>query len=157
MTKNNTKVIFYNDEEEVTNDIPFSNAVEDINRILKYIIENELEEVEKAFLSIHFVSSDRIRELNRDFRSTDKATDVLSFPMMDYDEEWIYLGDIFINKEIVKEQALSIESDEDTEVKFLSMHGMLHLIGYDHITTDDEENMTSKQREIFKNLNIREW
>jgi len=93
--------------------------------------------------------------LNKEHRNKDSTTDVLSFPHNEYDRKNYYIGDIFINADIIDSQAKEIGSDPITEMTFLTMHGMLHLIGYDHQNEFDEEEMTGKQRLIFKELGIR--
>ncbi len=133
----------------------YKKSIKDIKKILKYISkETEHSPIE---VSIWFVDSKRIKELNNEHRNKNSSTDVLSFPHNEIEDKRLYIGDIFINIEIVDEQAESINSDSLTEIKFLSMHGMLHLIGYDHMNKNDEDKMTAKQREIFINLKIREW
>ncbi len=145
---------WYRHEEEMDNSFEFIDAKTDILRILDYI-SNDIDK--EISMSIHICDSKRIRELNNEHRGKDSSTDVLSFPHGEYEDDKLYIGDIFINEDIIKSQAEEIGSDPLTEIKFLSMHGMLHLIGYDHLTEDEEEEMTGKQREIFVNLKIREW
>ncbi len=137
-------------------DFKYKESLTDIQRILDYISKDFEEDLS---MSIHICNSDTIKELNKKYRYKDSSTDVLSFPHGELDEDGnlLYIGDIFINEDIIESQAEEINSDSITEVKFLSMHGMLHLIGYDHMNEEEEEEMTSKQREIFKTLEIREW
>ncbi len=138
--------------EEKASTYKYEDAFVDIKRILDYISKTFDEDLS---VSIHICDSNRIKELNNEHRGKDSSTDVLSFPHMEIEEGFLYIGDIFINEDIIESQSKEIESDPLTEIKFLSMHGMLHLIGYDHITEEDEEKMTSMQREIFTNLKIR--
>jgi probable rRNA maturation factor len=65
------------------------------------------------------------------------------------------MGDIFINEDILESQAESIGSDAATEMKFLFMHGLLHLIGYDHITDEEYKEMRKKEKELFHKAGIR--
>ncbi len=145
---------WYKGDDYLSDDFKFSEAKEDIQRILNYVA-NDFDE--SLAMSIHICDSNRIKELNVEHRGKDSSTDVLSFPHGEMDDGHLYIGDIFINEDIIESQALEINSDPITEMKFLSMHGILHLIGYDHIEEDDEEEMTAMQREIFINLKIREW
>ncbi len=138
----------------MNSDFKYKEAMNDIQRILDYISNSFFE---KLSMSIHICDSERIRDLNKEHRDKDLSTDVLSFPHGEDDDGYLYIGDIFINEDIIESQAEEINSDPITEMKFLSMHGMLHLVGYDHIEEEDEEEMTSMQREIFRNLGIREW
>ncbi len=146
---------YKNDEELNIDEFEYKESIIDIERILDYI-SNDYEDT--LSMSIHICDSNRIKELNNEFRNKDSSTDVLSFPHGELDEDdRFYIGDIFINEDILVSQSEEINSDPMTEIKFLSMHGMLHLVGYDHIEPEEEEEMTSKQREIFINLKIREW
>ncbi len=145
---------WYRGEDYLEEDFKFNDAKLDIQRILNYVAKDFTEELA---MSIHICNSERIKELNIEHRGKDSSTDVLSFPHGELEEGKYYIGDIFINEDIIESQAEEINSDSLTELKFLSMHGILHLIGYDHIEENDEEEMTAKQREIFINLNIREW
>ena len=88
--------------------------------------------------TIAFVSDQRIRELNRQFRGIDKATDVLSFPADGPDES--YLGDIAISAETAAAQAKENGLSFDGEIAQLILHGLLHLSGYDHETDNGEMN-----------------
>jgi len=88
--------------------------------------------------TIAFVSDKRIRELNRQFRSVDKATDVLSFP--DDGPDKLNLGDIAISTETAARQAKDNGLSFDNEVAQLILHGLLHLSGYDHETDNGEMN-----------------
>ena len=91
----------------------------------------------EASVTIAFVSDPRIRELNRQFRGKDKATDVLSFPTSDEDEG---LGDIAISVDRAEVQAKENKMTFDEEVAQLLLHGLLHLSGYDHETDNGEMN-----------------
>jgi probable rRNA maturation factor len=86
--------------------------------------------------TIAFVSDKRIRELNRQFREVDKATDVLSFPA----EEKVYLGDIAVSVDTAAVQAKENGLTLEGEIAQLILHGLLHLCGYDHETDNGEMN-----------------
>ena len=116
-------------------------------------------------LSLTICLSDYIHELNLDYRGIDRETDVLSFAIEDgYDEDEILdmldftgvreLGDIIINVDRVKSQALEYGHSERREMCFLFTHGLLHLLGYDHMEKDDETEMFALQNEIFEGLGI---
>ena len=106
-------------------------------------------------VSLNLIDSEAIREINNEYRNVDKATDVLSFPQMETFDGVTDMGDIFINKDILESQAEEIGSDPSTELKFLFMHGLLHLIGHDHINDDDYEVMRKKEKEYFSKAGIR--
>ena len=119
-----------------------------------------------AEISVTLTDNENIRELNREHRNIDRATDVLSFPMLDfdgdeadaeydYDDELVMLGDIVISLERAEEQAREYNHSLRREVAFLTAHSMLHLLGYDHV--EDEEGdkiMREKQNNVLSALNI---
>ena len=123
----------------------------------------------EAEVSVLLTDNDRIHELNREFRGIDRPTDVLSFPMCDYDTpgdfDWLgehgddcfhpesgelLLGDIVISVEKVREQAEAYGHSEKRELAFLVAHSMLHLFGYDHMEDEERKIMEAKQEEILK-------
>ena len=116
-----------------------------------------------AELSVTFTDNDGIRALNRDYRDKDAPTDVLSFPMYSMKDgdvpeegETAVLGDVVLSLERVAEQAKEIGHSFLREASFLTVHSVLHLLGYDHETSpDDEEKMFSRQREIMKKIRIK--
>ena len=111
-----------------------------------------------AEVSVTFVDNERIRELNRDYRSIDRATDVLSFPLFDDDfgdGEACALGDIVLSLEKADAQAKEYGHSFERETAFLVVHSMLHLLGYDHETSEeDEKEMFFRQEEIMKLLKL---
>lgn len=115
-------------------------------------------------VSVTFTDNEGIHELNRKFREVDKPTDVLSFPLFDFegetdeppvDEIMSNLGDIVISLEKAQEQANEYGHSFEREVAFLCVHSMLHLLGYDHETSDEDEvEMRSKQTEIMRIMGL---
>jgi probable rRNA maturation factor len=112
-------------------------------------------------ISFSLVTNDEIHKLNKKHRGIDRPTDVLSFPLIDFERETIandgqtvYLGDIIISIERAKEQAEEYGHSLKRELAFLTAHSMLHLLGYDHMTEEEEKVMFKKQDEILDNLNI---
>lgn len=108
-------------------------------------------------VSVTFTDNEQIRELNNQYRSKDCATDVLSFPMfddfseMDMLPEPVLLGDIVISLERAMVQGHHLYHSIYHEVAFLAVHSTLHLLGYDHETSkEDEEVMFAKQKEIME-------
>ena len=98
-----------------------------------------------------------IQTLNRDFRHVDRVTDVLTFPAWEGELSLSadgYLGDIMICYERAKEQAAEYGHSLERELAFLTVHGVLHLLGYDHMTEADETVMRSKQTEILNRLGV---
>ena len=117
-----------------------------------------------AEVSVRFVDNEEIRKLNKRFRNLDKETDVLSFPLYGSameaaedtaDEETAPLGDIVISLEKASEQANEYGHGFQRETAFLCVHSVLHLLGYDHETgEEDEKEMFFKQDEIMELLGI---
>ena len=114
-------------------------------------------------VSLTYTDNEGIRELNREHRNKDAATDVLSFPMFDPDVEEIYaldgapaeLGDIVISLERAKQQAEEFGHSFERETAFLCVHSVLHLLGYDHEISDDEDRiMREKQRAVMSALGL---
>lgn len=100
-------------------------------------------------ISLLITNDETIHLLNKEYRQKDKPTDVLSFPM----EDDIMLGDIVISLDTAKNQAQEREIGLDREIAFLFIHGLLHLLGYDHETSaEDEKEMFALQEEILKKL-----
>lgn len=118
--------------------------------------------------SITLTDNESIKELNREHRGIDKATDVLSFPSIEYDNGepqiqpgdmdpdsgQIFLGDIIISVEKAFEQAQSFAHSVDRELTFLAVHGILHLLGYDHETENEEKLMFSIQENILNEMGL---
>ena len=121
-------------------------------------MENDVE------VSVTFVDDEGIRELNNKFRGMDKPTDVLSFPLLDYegeseepffDELCHNLGDIVISLERAMAQANEFGHSFEREVAFLTAHSMLHLLGYDHeLSEEDDADMRRRQNDIMDRLGL---
>ncbi|MBQ9978862.1 MAG: rRNA maturation RNase YbeY [Clostridia bacterium] len=117
-----------------------------------------------AEVSVTFVDDEGIRELNKRFRNMDKPTDVLSFPLLDYegeseepffDELCHNLGDIVISLERAMAQANEFGHSFEREVAFLTAHSMLHLLGYDHeLSDEDDADMRERQNDIMERLGL---
>lgn len=101
-------------------------------------------------LSITFCNNDRIQELNHNYRGINRPTDVLSFPM---DDEEL-LGDIIISIPKAEDQAREYGHSFERELFFLSLHGFLHLLGYDHETPEEEKVMIAKQELVLSEMGI---
>lgn len=114
-------------------------------------------------ISVTLTDNEGIHALNKQFRGIDAPTDVLSFPMVEYedtdeppiDEDQNMLGDIVISLERAEEQADEFGHSFEREVAFLTVHSMLHLLGYDHVNSEDEEKeMRRRQSEIMEALGL---
>lgn len=122
-----------------------------------------------AEISVMFVDNQAIRALNSEHRDIDKATDVLSFPLFEYDEDGeiieeeldfspngeMILGDIVISLERAAEQAQEYGHSFEREIGFLTVHSMLHLFGFDHMTPEDEAEMFEYQTEILEEMGLK--
>lgn len=116
-----------------------------------------LQEKAKGDLSVLIGTPEDIRTLNRDFRSVDRITDVLTFPAWEGDMPLVadgYLGDIMICLERAHEQAEEYGHSIERELAFLTVHGVLHLLGFDHMTEEDEMIMRAKQTEILNRMGL---
>ena len=114
-------------------------------------------------VSLTYTDNDGIRELNREYRNKDSATDVLSFPMFDILNEEIYvldgaaaeLGDIVISLERAAEQARTFGHGIEREAGFLAVHSILHLLGYDHELGEAQEKLHfSRQEQILNEMGL---
>lgn len=149
-------------KEEVTEEL-----IRTVQAVCDKVMENEECDFD-AEISITFVDNDAIREINKEHRGIDKPTDVLSFPMLEFNEdgvaedaeldcdgELIMLGDIVISLERAREQSVEFGHSFKREVAFLTAHSMLHLLGYDHVDdAEGEKIMILKQEETLSSLNI---
>lgn len=106
-------------------------------------------------INVEITDNAGIQKLNKEFRGKDKPTDVLSFPMDEINPEngLTILGDIAISIETAKEQSEEFNQSLERELMFLAVHATLHLLGYDHeLSGEDNLIMRKKQREIIKNI-----
>lgn len=108
-------------------------------------------------VSISLVSKELIQNINRDYRHIDKVTDVISFAFLDNEDRdsilnkkgEVVLGDIYICLDVAKEHSIEYGHSLDRELRFLFIHGLLHLLGYDHMKKEDEEIMFPLQEKIL--------
>ena len=128
---------------------------------LPSVIDSTLkhEKAEGSIFSIIFVDDEEIHKINRDYRNVDRVTDVISFAFED-DGEKLYndirvLGDIYICIPQMQRQAKEYGHSEKRELSFLTVHGLLHLLGYDHMNEEDEKTMFGLQELILNEQNIK--
>ena len=119
-----------------------------------------------AEISLIFTDNDGIREINNEYRGIDKATDVLSFPMLEFDSDeedadyetdggLVMLGDIVISLERAREQAAELGHSVRRELAFLTAHSMLHLLGWDHVDdAEGERYMIDRQNKTLDGLGL---
>ena len=145
-------------ELDFISEIPGYEKYEDIYLGLLEKTFNHLHLTCEAILSVSFVDNEFIHKMNREYRDVDRPTDVISFAFLDGNEDrdailhskgLVTLGDIYISVERAKEQAEEYGHPLRRELSFLFVHGLLHLLGYDHMTKEDEEVMFKLQDEIL--------
>lgn len=124
--------------------------------VLEYTLKKL--DIKNACFSVIFISDEEMMSMNKMYRGIDRTTDVLSFALEDNDNikcEIRNLGDIFISIPKMISQASDYNHSEKRELSFLSVHGLLHLLGYDHTRSKEEEKIQfGLQDEILKELNI---
>jgi probable rRNA maturation factor len=130
----------------------------DVERLINFTA-GKLEIEQHSEVSITYVTNEKIQEINRDYRDKDAPTDVISFAMEELGEGEVeligggdmprILGDIIISVPRAEEQAQEYGHSFERELGFLAVHGFLHLMGYDHMTEEDEKEMFTLQKEIL--------
>lgn len=143
---------------EIINDTNYKiENLDTLNNYLNFLVKKR--NLEDAIFNIIFVTSEKIHEINKEYRNVDRVTDVISFALEDsiedYVEEIRMLGDIYICVEKMKEQAELYNHSVLREMCFLTTHGLLHLLGYDHMEEDDEKVMFSLQEELLNEYGIK--
>ena len=122
-----------------------------LDAVIKRTLEHE--NALNSCFSIIFVGNEEIQTLNKQYRTIDRVTDVISFALEDAKDEFSLatrmLGDIYICIPKMKEQALEYGHSEKRELSFLVVHGLLHLLGYDHQIKEEEKKMFDLQKEIL--------
>ncbi len=127
--------------------------LETVEKVLKKALE--IENLENAIFNVIIVDNNYIHELNKTYRNIDRETDVITFALED-DKTMIepegerILGDIYISIEKAISQSNEYGHSLLRELSFLAVHGFYHLLGYDHMTKEDEEVMMAKQEEVLK-------
>ena len=136
--------------------------IELVEKLLQHAAKVEKIE-EGSEVSITFVTNEAIHEINREYRDKDQPTDVISFALEEMGEGEVkiigegiprILGDIIISTDRTREQAAEYGHSFERELGFLAVHGFLHLLGYDHMTEQDEKEMFSKQDEILRSFGL---
>ena len=130
--------------------------VEMVRRVAATALEN-LGGLEEAELSIVLTDDSAIRELNQSYRGVDRPTDVLSFSQREGEDGNIspeILGDVVVSLDRAHEQAREYGHSFERELGFLVVHGILHLLGWDHEMPDDEARMMAKTEEILEGIGL---
>ncbi len=125
----------------------------------------------KLSVNVQMCTDEYIKKINGEYRKIDKATDVLSFPLINWQNpcDWsslklgedidpetgcAELGDIIISEQTAKRQAEEFNHSTEREIAYLALHGFLHLLGYDHMNEDDKKLMREKEENVLNALNI---
>ena len=143
---NDVKIYFEN-ETDTTIDAAI---LDNMKRVIEKTVAEEYDG--RSFeVSVTIVTNDKIRALNAEYRGKDAPTDVLSFPMDEFDDTSHVepLGDVVISIERAKKQAEEYGHSLKREIAFLTAHSMLHLLGYDHMEPEEEAEMFRRQKEIL--------
>ena len=154
-------------------EINFDGIGHKYRKIIRNTFEKALEVTdnneERIVVTVAFAKKNRIKELNNLYRKVDRETDVLSFPMLDivypqsvkdFKEEYapdgsLYLGDIVICPKIAKKQAKQYGHSKKREIGFLALHGFLHILGYDHIESEDEKVMMETSERVLNEMELK--
>ncbi|MDR5586645.1 MULTISPECIES: rRNA maturation RNase YbeY [Clostridium] len=160
-----------NRQEKMEVSDEFTNHLE---KVIEFALKEEGVNISSE-ISLLFVDNEEIREINNETRNIDRATDVLSFPMLDYPEKKVFkevytendfskadfdgddlvLGDIVLSLERALEQSKEYNHSYEREASYLVVHSVLHLLGYDHMEEDDKVKMRKREEEILTALDIR--
>ncbi len=152
--------------------------IEFINAAYEYAVKLLKIPCKDLEVNIDFVSKKRIKELNAKFRNKDAVTDVLSFPSLleegvenmqlivdkldkenfgtgiNPENDFLFLGDICICKSVVWSQAQKYGNTKSREMTYMAVHGLLHLLGYDHMLEEDKKIMRETEEKIMKHINL---
>ncbi|MBP1889535.1 putative rRNA maturation factor [Clostridium moniliforme] len=148
--------------------------IENLEKVIEFALKEE-EVLIPSEISMIFVDNEEIREINNETRGIDRATDVLSFPMLDYEDKKVFkelykdkdfditfmdgeelvLGDIVLSLERALEQSKEYNHSFEREASYLVVHSVLHLLGYDHMEELDKKIMRKREEDILSKLNIR--
>ena len=145
-------------------ELDFTSINEDFNNyeeIYSYLIEKAFKVLNLSFdpvISVSFIDNEEIHRINKEYRKIDRPTDVISFAFLDNEDRAkeyasgmpVILGDIYISLDKADEQAKEYGHSMKRELCFLFVHGLLHLLGYDHMTKEDEEIMFPLQDKILE-------
>lgn len=133
------------------------NEISTIKELIDYAIKYE--KLDRLEFNVILVDNEYIHKLNLNYRNIDRPTDVISFALEDEKasvsiSDYRVLGDIYISVDKAKEQAKEYGHSFLREICFLTIHGFLHLLGYDHMTKEDETIMFKEQEDILNGFNI---
>lgn len=134
-------------------------SVDDLEELKEFLYKVcEDENLDNVIFNVIIVDDEEIHRINKEYRNIDRPTDVISFALEDdhsFNRSDIrVLGDIYISLDHVKSQSIEYGHSFKRELFFLAVHGLLHLLGYDHMTEEDEKVMFAKQEEVLSRYGI---
>lgn len=164
-------MIYFDDRQDKIKDVQELQI--QMQKVLEYSLKEEGVNISWE-LSVVFTDNQGIREINKEFREIDSVTDVLSFPMLNYEKDKVFknmygenifkpedlddgnlvLGDIVISLEKAKEQSEEYGHSFNREVCYLAVHSILHLLGYDHMEENEKKLMRQREEEILEKFKI---
>ena len=141
--------------QEIKEDIK---ELKKVKKVLSYASKKE--KLDHITFNVILVDQDQIHKLNREYRNIDRSTDVITFALEEdkkivTQSKYRILGDIYISYDQAKEQALKYGHSLLRELSFLAVHGFYHLLGYDHMTKEEEQIMFQKQEEVLDSYGIK--
>ncbi len=145
------EIDIFNETEEKLDE-----ELEIVNEVLMHGLEKL--KIDEAIFNVIIVNNEYIHKLNKEYRNIDRETDVITFALEDdktFNPEIRVLGDVYISIEKAKSQSVEYGHSLLRELCFLAVHGMLHLLGYDHMKKNEEEIMFSLQEEILDEMGIK--
>ncbi len=144
-------------EFEIFNETEENIDLEFEKQLLEYALQYK--NLNKVMFNVIFVDNKKIHEINKNYRGIDRPTDVISFALEDNEEITFefgrLLGDIYISVDKIKSQAKEYGHSERREMAFLTVHGLLHLLGYDHMNKEEEKIMFDEQEAILDGFGIK--
>ena len=145
------EISIYNETEEILED-----EIELMHQVLEHGIKKL--KIKKPIFNVIIVNNEYIHHLNKEYRGIDRETDVITFALEDdqtFNPKERILGDVYISIEKAKAQSVEYNHSLKRELCFLAVHGMLHLLGYDHMEKKDEEVMFKLQEDILDEMGIK--
>lgn len=140
---------------EVFNETEEKICLKEIKKIIAFALKKE--KIKRGIVNVILVDEKEIKKINKEYRNIDRVTDVISFALEEGESikfNFRLLGDIYICVPRMKEQAINYGHSEKRELLFLTVHGLLHLLGYDHMNKEDEKIMFKKQELILNDYGI---
>ena len=145
------EIEFFNETSE-----NLDNELEIVHKVLIHGLKKL--KIEEAIFNVIIVDNEYIHKLNKEYRNIDRETDVITFALEDdktFNPDIRILGDVYISIDKAKSQSIEYGHSLLRELCFLAVHGMLHLLGYDHMEKKDEEVMFKLQEEILDEMDIK--